>query len=89
MVRTQDGLELAEEDLALRGPGEVLGMRQHGVAGFQLANPLKDLALLERARSVARDILARDPELASDEHHGLRQWVFEALEAALPSHVLH
>lgn len=89
MVRTQDGLELAEEDLALRGPGEVLGMRQHGVAGFQLANPLKDLALLERARAVAREILARDPELTAEEHRGLRQWVFEALEAALPSHVLH
>ncbi len=89
MVRTQDGLELAEEDLALRGPGEVLGMRQHGVAGFQLANPLKDLVLLERARRVAREILAQDPELASEDCQGLRQWVFEALEAALPSHVLH
>ncbi|MCL5116823.1 MAG: ATP-dependent DNA helicase RecG, partial [Firmicutes bacterium] len=89
MVETQDGLKLAEHDLEIRGPGEVLGVRQHGVAGFQLANPLKDLALLEHAREVARAILTEDPELAHDVHQGLRTWVFEALEAALPGHVLH
>lgn len=89
MVDTQDGLELAERDLEIRGPGEVLGMRQHGVAGFQLANPLKDLALLERARNTARSLLQVDPDLSMPEHRGLRQWVFDALSDALPGHVLH
>ena len=89
MIETQNGLELAERDLQIRGPGEVLGMRQHGVAGFQLANPLKDLALLEKARDAARALLSADPELAHPEHEGLRQWVFDALNAALPGHVLH
>ncbi|NMP22414.1 ATP-dependent DNA helicase RecG [Sulfobacillus harzensis] len=89
MTETQDGLILAERDLEIRGPGEVLGMRQHGVAGFQLANPLKDLALLERARERARHILTADPGLTHPDHAGLKNWVFEALEAALPSHVLH
>lgn len=89
MLRTQDGLELAEADLALRGPGEVLGMRQHGVAGFQLADPVKDLALLETAREVARAILEQDPRLEEAEHHALKVWVNEAIQEALPSHVLH
>lgn len=87
MVNTQDGLELAEEDLAIRGPGEVLGMRQHGVAGFQLANPLKDLAWLERSRQVARQLLNEDPELKG--YPELRRWVFDALKDALPGRVLH
>jgi ATP-dependent DNA helicase RecG len=89
MVETQNGLDLAERDLELRGPGEVLGMRQHGVAGFQLANPLKDLQLLETARSTALEILAEDRDLARQEHQPLRQWVVDALTEALPGHVLH
>lgn len=89
MVETQDGLKLAERDLEIRGPGDVLGMRQHGVAGFQLANPLKDLALLEHARATARALLEEDPDLSQAEHAGLKNWVFEALAAALPGHVLH
>lgn len=89
MVDSQNGLELAERDLEIRGPGEVLGMRQHGVAGFQLAKPLSDLALLEKARSTARDILSQDRDLKSPDHEELRQWVVQALTEALPGHVLH
>jgi ATP-dependent DNA helicase RecG len=89
MVETDDGLTLAERDLELRGPGEILGMRQHGLSGFQLANPLKDLAWLERAREVARRLIAEDSRLARPEHQALRQWVFEALSEALPGQVLH
>lgn len=89
LVESQDGLRLAEQDLEIRGPGEVLGMRQHGVAGFQLANPLKDLALLERARQVARHILSVDPELRQSEWQPLKAWVFSAIADALPGHVLH
>ena len=89
MVRYQDGLKLAEEDLKLRGPGEILGMRQHGVTGFQLANPLKDLDLLQRARAAAREIIQKDPRLMSKEYHLLRHWVREALEEGIPAKVLH
>ncbi len=89
MVRHQDGFKLAEEDLKLRGPGEVLGMRQHGLTGFQLANPLKDLDLLKRARMTARDIIQKDPQLMSSEHQLLRQWVRDALEEGIPAQVLH
>ncbi|MDA8194535.1 MAG: ATP-dependent DNA helicase RecG [Thermaerobacter sp.] len=89
MVETQDGLALAERDLEIRGPGEVLGMRQHGVAGFELANPLRDLTMLERARVVARKMLTGDPRLNRPEHANLRQWVREAIDEALPGQVLH
>jgi ATP-dependent DNA helicase RecG len=89
LLETDDGLELAERDLAIRGPGEVLGVRQHGVAGFQLADPLKDLDALQRARDLARALLDEDPNLSLPHHQGLRQRVLEALGDALPASVLH
>jgi len=53
MVRTQDGFELAEQDLALRGPGEFFGTRQAGLPDFRVANLLRDRKLLEMARREA------------------------------------
>jgi len=50
MVRTQDGFELAELDLSLRGPGEFFGTRQAGLPGFRVANILRDSKLLEIAK---------------------------------------
>jgi ATP-dependent DNA helicase RecG len=53
MVRTNNGFEIAETDLLLRGPGEFFGTRQSGTLGFHIANPLRDRELLELARSEA------------------------------------
>ncbi|MGH2405498.1 MAG: ATP-dependent DNA helicase RecG [bacterium] len=64
MAATHDGFRIAQEDLALRGPGEILGVRQHGLAGLRIANLVTDLPLLEEARDAARTLLADDPELA-------------------------
>ena len=64
IVREADGFKIAEEDLRLRGPGEFLGTRQHGVPGFQVSNPLRDRALVERASISVKTLLASDPELA-------------------------
>ncbi|MBX5466287.1 MAG: ATP-dependent DNA helicase RecG [Firmicutes bacterium] len=89
MVETQDGLELAERDLAQRGPGEILGLRQHGIAGFQLARPLEDLEWLQAARDLAQSILAADPRLEDPAHRLLRAWVQAALLDDLPGQVLH
>jgi len=50
MVRTQDGFELAELDLSLRGPGEFFGTRQAGLPSFRIANLLRDRKLLELAK---------------------------------------
>lgn len=63
---SQDGFRLAEADLELRGPGDVLGLRQSGLPSFRFAHPLLDQAWLERARADAAELLSRwqEPELA-------------------------
>jgi ATP-dependent DNA helicase RecG len=66
MVRTNNGFEIAEADLRLRGPGELFGTRQHGDIGFHVANPLRDFELLESARREALALVEAgdSPELA-------------------------
>ena len=63
MRETDDGFVIAEEDLRLRGPGEVLGKRQSGMEEFRLADPVAHADLLAVAHDDARLILARDPDL--------------------------
>ena len=58
MVRTQDGFELAELDLQLRGPGEFFGTRQSGLPDFRVASLLRDRAMLEQAKAEARQFVA-------------------------------
>lgn len=57
VAATRDGFVLAEEDLRLRGPGEFFGTRQSGRAVFAVADPVRDLELMERARTAARDYI--------------------------------
>jgi ATP-dependent DNA helicase RecG len=63
-----DGFELAEVDLGLRGEGELIGTRQHGIANYKVAELPRDAELLERARMHAELIAASDPELELAEH---------------------
>jgi ATP-dependent DNA helicase RecG len=67
MVREGDGFRIAEEDLRMRGPGEFLGVRQHGVPGFKVANPLRDGRLVERVNGCVRALLEEDPRLRSSD----------------------
>jgi ATP-dependent DNA helicase RecG len=62
--QSQDGFRIAEEDLRLRGGGEILGTRQSGEPGFRVANLPGDTPLLELARDQVKLLLARDPGLA-------------------------
>jgi len=78
LTRTSDGFAIAEEDLRQRGPGEVMGTRQHGLPELALADPVHDGALLQDARDAARAVLASDPRLESPGHAHLRTAV-EAL----------
>lgn len=75
LCETHDGFRIAEEDLRLRGPGELFGRRQSGLAGLRFVDLREDLSLLERARSVARDLLERDPALADPAHAPARRAV--------------
>ena len=59
-----DGVEIARQDLMIRGPGEFLGARQSGVPLLRFADLERDVALIEQARDAADDLLARDPEAA-------------------------
>ncbi|QFU16488.1 ATP-dependent DNA helicase RecG [Microvirga thermotolerans] len=72
MRQTEDGFRIAEEDLRLRGEGEVLGTRQSGLPGFKLARLDVDGDLLAAARDDARLIVERDPELVSERGRALR-----------------
>jgi ATP-dependent DNA helicase RecG len=72
MRETDDGFEIAEEDLALRGEGEVLGTRQSGLPGFKIARPELHRDLLETARKDAAMIVARDPALKTERGRALR-----------------
>ncbi len=68
MVRTQDGFEIAELDLQLRGPGEFFGTKQAGMPGFRVANLLRDRKILEAAKQeAARLVAGDDPEIKPEE----------------------
>ncbi|MDR4493798.1 MAG: ATP-dependent DNA helicase RecG [Nitrospirales bacterium] len=71
-----DGFALAEEDLKIRGSGQVLGVQQWGELKFRVADLARDGTLFMKAKEVARDLLDRDPELLEPEHHALREKLF-------------
>jgi ATP-dependent DNA helicase RecG len=73
---TEDGFALAEEDLRLRGPGEVLGVRQSGLPGYRMANLLTDQGLIQIAHDDAQVILARDPTLDGPRGQALRNLLY-------------
>lgn len=72
MVATQDGFRIAEEDLRLRGPGDMLGTRQSGNLDLRVADLIRDLRILEDAKQAAFKIVASDPDLSSAENIRLR-----------------
>lgn len=72
LVKSSDGFFIAEEDLRIRGPGEVLGVRQWGIPEFRVANLVQDSILLERAKREAMALLVTDPQLTDPRHTVLR-----------------
>lgn len=64
MVRTNDGFEIAETDLRLRGPGDLMGTQQSGIPELHIADLVADVAVLQQARQVAMRLLENDPALA-------------------------
>jgi ATP-dependent DNA helicase RecG len=69
MIRTNDGFEIAETDLQLRGPGDIEGTQQSGIPfDLKIANLGKDGQLIEYVRNIAEEIMAHDPHLGSNEN---------------------
>ncbi|MBI2266919.1 MAG: DNA helicase RecG, partial [Armatimonadetes bacterium] len=87
LCRSSDGFVIAEEDLAVRGPGEMYGTRQHGLPDLRIANLVKDSVILEAARKEAFLRIQEDPEIAAP---GNRRW-FSYLEKKYPgaAEVIH
>lgn len=72
-VGSNDGFQLAELDFTLRGPGDLLGTRQHGLPPLRIADLVRDAAVVELARDDARALVAADPGLAKPQHALLRK----------------
>ena len=79
---TSDGFRIAEEDLLLRGPGELMGARQAGVPRLRFGSLTEHTELLLAARAEAEAVLAADPRLERPEHAGLRRIVVRREQAA-------
>ena len=75
LAATEDGFRIAEEDLRLRGAGDLFGTRQHGAPAFFSARLPDDLPVLDRASRVARRLEAVDPGLLGEGYEHLRAWV--------------
>jgi ATP-dependent DNA helicase RecG len=83
MEQTTDGFKISEEDLAIRGPGELMGTQQSGLPEFRVANFLRDIPLLSEARKEAFAIISQDPLLSSSEHLFMKETLKERWKGRL------
>jgi len=75
MTSTNNGFEIAEKDLELRGPGDIEGTRQSGLLNFKLANIVQDRDLLYLAKNMSAELLEKDPDLNSAENLRLKEFL--------------
>lgn len=80
MVRSSDGFEIAEVDLQLRGPGDLMGTQQSGLLNLKIADLAKDSQLVILARDAARSILEKDPNLSLPEYASIRMILVDVLK---------
>ena len=73
IANTEDGFKIAQEDLDIRGPGELFGRRQHGLPELVLGNLISDVDILEEARKEAFSLIAEDPKLSQPFYAGLKK----------------
>lgn len=72
IVNNTDGFKIADEDLRLRGPGDFLGSRQHGLPSFKIPGLFSDSEIIKKASQAAKDLLKSDPELKGSEYINLK-----------------
>jgi ATP-dependent DNA helicase RecG len=75
MVETNDGFQIAEVDLKLRGPGDIEGTQQSGIQNLKLADIVRDSQILQAARDAAAQLIQTDPTLSLPEHRPLKQYL--------------
>jgi ATP-dependent DNA helicase RecG len=77
MTSTNNGFEIAEEDLKMRGPGELMGTIQHGFPEFKAGDLIKDADIIEFTKNYAAEIIKKDPELSKNENSALRKLIYK------------
>lgn len=75
MVRTNNGFEIADVDLKLRGPGDITGTQQSGVLDLLIADIAMDASILQAARNAASDLLEKDPDLKNPENYNISRHI--------------
>ncbi|MDD5634542.1 MAG: helicase-related protein, partial [Candidatus Omnitrophica bacterium] len=80
---TNDGFEIAEKDLDIRGPGELLGTRQSGLPELRFGNIARDFAIMEEARKEAFDLVAKDPYLFDEHNIAIKRMILERYKGKL------
>ncbi len=83
MVQCADGFAIAEQDLRIRGPGEMMGTRQSGIPEFRVMNLVRDATALEQARQEAFVMMERDPQLSHPDHQLLKATVLRKWQTKL------
>ena len=76
MTSTANGFLIAEQDLAMRGPGDIYGTRQSGITKFKIADITTDISILEQTRQAAQELIQEDPWLTAPAHQRLRSVLF-------------
>ncbi len=89
MCSTNDGFEIANKDLELRGPGDILGVRQHGLPEFKIANLLTDGLLLKEANVCAKKIMEIDGELSAPQHQPLKKLINKMFDENIPGGIIN
>lgn len=81
--KSNDGFFIASEDLRLRGPGDLFGIRQSGILDFKLGDVFQDSQVLQQASEVANLILEEDPQLEKEKYESLKQQVQKIIQGGM------
>ena len=88
MTKSNDGFEIARRDLEVRGPGDFLGTRQHGMPELNIADIFTDFEAMKLARDAANEILLKDPVLASEENMFLRERINRLFKGVVSGNII-